>query len=266
VNRRELSRLLITTGIGVFLVGCRGRRSTVLRIGIEAAYPPFMEVGPDGTPRGFEIDIAREIFMRAGWQYELLQNDFAGLIPGLETGKFDAIMASINITDERRRRINFTQPYYRTPAQFVRRKHSDVDVTRNGLAGRRVGVQGTTNLDDWLTRTWGDVAKVIRYSTQDALYLDMRGGGRLDAMFSDLAAATIAFLRKPGGTEFEPFGQPLCGRDVVGEGVAIAVAKNRNPGFLARLNAAITAIHMDGTFARIQKRYFDFDLSCGELG
>lgn len=264
MNRREALRI-IGIGTAALLAGCRGRRTNALRIGIEAAYPPFMEIGPDGKPRGFEIDLAREIFGHAGERYELLQNDFAGLIPGLEAGKFDAIMASINITAERRKRIDFTLPYYRTPARFIRRKGSGVEITPRGLSGKRVGVQGTTNLDEWLTKAWGRIATIVRYPTQDALYLDMRAG-RLDAMFSDLAAATIAFLRQPGGDAFEPAGAPLCGRDVVGEGIAIGLAKGRNPQLLARLDAAITAIHADGTYARIQKRYFDFDLSCGSDG
>jgi len=264
MNRRQALQLL-ATATAAMLAGCRERRGNALRIGIEAAYPPFMEIGPDGAPRGFEIDLARAIFTRAGREYELLQNDFAGLIPGLAAGKFDAIMASINITEERRTHIDFTVPYYRTPAQFVRRRNSGVAITKAGLTNRNVGVQGTTNLDEWLTATWGEVATIIRYPTQDALYLDMRSG-RIEVMFSDLAAATIAFLRKPGGEAFEVVGEPLCGREVVGEGIGIGLAKGRNRELLAKLDESIRSIHADGTYARLQKQYFDFDLSCGGGG
>jgi arginine/ornithine transport system substrate-binding protein len=223
-----------------------------------------MEIGPDGKPRGFEIDSPRRS-SRARASDTSSCKTTRRSHPRTRSGKFDAIMASINITEEAKDAHRLHRAVLPHARAVRAAEGSGIEITRDGLANRAVGVQGTTNLDDWLTKTWGDVAWIVRYPTQDALYLDMHAA-RLDVMFFELAAATIAFLRKPGGEAFEPAGAPLCGREVVGEGIAIGLPKGRNPDLLARLDRAIAAIHADRTYTRIQKRYFDFDLSCGGVG
>ena len=101
-----------------------------IRIGVEGAYPPFSEVGADGKLKGFEIDLALALCAEIKAECTLVQQDFDGLIPALQSRKVDAIIASVSITDERKKVIAFSNPYYNTPAgkgyAFVGPSYDDV--------------------------------------------------------------------------------------------------------------------------------------------
>ena len=89
-----------------------------MRIGVEGAYPPFSEIGPDGKIKGFDIDIAHALCDAMKVKCTLVQQDFDGMIPALMAHKFDAILASMSITPERQKRVAFSDKYYQTPARF----------------------------------------------------------------------------------------------------------------------------------------------------
>jgi arginine/ornithine transport system substrate-binding protein len=90
-----------------------------LRIGVEGAYPPFSEVGADGKLKGFEIDLAYAYCKQMQRECELVQQEFDALIPALQSRKVDAIIASVSITDERKKSIAFSKPYLASPAAFI---------------------------------------------------------------------------------------------------------------------------------------------------
>ena len=90
-----------------------------LRIGVEGAYPPFSEIGPDGKLKGFEIELVQAYCAEMKAQCTLVQQDFDGLIPALQSRKVDAIFASVSITADRQKVVAFSKPYYATPARLV---------------------------------------------------------------------------------------------------------------------------------------------------
>ena len=115
-----------------------------LRVGVEGAYPPFSWKESDGSLKGFDIDMAMEVCERLNKECVLIEQEWDGMIPALLAKKFDTIIASMSITEERKKKIDFTVKYYNTPAKLVAKKGIGFDGTAAGLKGKRLGVQRAT--------------------------------------------------------------------------------------------------------------------------
>ena len=251
VTALSAAALAIATGVGPATAGDE------LRIGVEGAYPPFSWKEADGSLKGFDIDIAFAICERMGRECTLVEQDWDGMIPALLARKYDAIIASMSITEERKKRVDFTAKYYNTPAMFVVSEGSDLDITPAGLAGKPVGVQRGTTHQCFMEKLFPDVDLRL-YATQEEVFLDL-SAGRLDAQFSDSLQADEGFLKTDAGKGFAFAGGPQHDLECHGEGAGIAVRKGQED-LLAALNAAITAIREDGTYKAINDKYFEFDV------
>ncbi len=234
---------------------------TPLRIGVEGAYPPFSEIGTDGKLKGFDIDIALALCERIKARCELVQSEFDALIPALRAKKIDAIVASMSITPERRKNVDFTERYYSTPARMMIREGVELDISPAGLKGRKIGVQRTTIHDRYATATFKQ-STIVRYAKQDEVFLDLKSG-RLDATLVDVVAGDIGFLKTPAGKGFRFHGPFYTDPAFFGDGAGIAVRKGDDT-LRKSLNGAIAAIRADGSYKKIQDKYFAFDIYGGD--
>jgi arginine/ornithine transport system substrate-binding protein len=228
-----------------------------VRIGVEGAYPPFSEVGTDGKLKGFDIDMAMALCAEMKAECQLVQQEWDGMIPALQARKFDAIIASMAITEERKKQVNFTNKYYNTPARLIGRATLPHDISPAALKGKKIGVQRSTIHDRYATATYKD-SEIVRYAKQDDVFLDL-SSGRLDAALCDSVAADLGFLKKPAGKGFGFIGQPIDDPVFFGTGSGIAVRK-ADTDLQARFNAAIVAIRANGAWKKIADKYFDFDV------
>jgi histidine transport system substrate-binding protein len=235
-----------------------------IRLASEGAYPPFNMTAADGSMRGFDIDVGNalceELKARCTW----VKQEWDGMIPALMSRKFDAIVASMSITDERKAKVDFTNKYYASPLALIAKKGSPLQPDLATLKGKKIGVQRGTVSDNFATRYWdGKGPEIIRYAKQDEAYLDLRSG-RMDAAFADYLEAYGGFLTKPEGEGYDVAGERLFGRSaeekaVIGEGIGIAVRK-RDKELTEQLNKALAAIRANGKYDEIQKRYFPMDI------
>ena len=232
-----------------------------VRIGVEGAYPPFSWVEADGQLKGFDIEIAMALCKEMGAECTLVQQDWDGIIPALLAKKYDAIIASMSITEERKKKVAFTNKYYQTPAKFARKKGSGIEITKEGLAGKTVGVQRATTHDNFISGEFGDAVEIKRYGTQDEAYLDALAG-RLDLLLADSVAMGEGFLQTDNGKDWEYVGPGFTDVKYFGEGAGIAVRKE-DTDLRDKLNAAIDAIRANGTYEAINKKYFEFDVYGG---
>jgi arginine/ornithine transport system substrate-binding protein len=228
-----------------------------IRIAVEGAYPPFSEIGPDGKIKGFDIDIANALCAKMNAECKLVQQEFDGMIPALQARKFDAVIASMSITEERKRSVAFSDRYYSTPARLLEKKGAGLVPTPAGLKGKRIGVQRSTIHDRFVTDTFKD-SEIVRYTGQDQVYLDL-AAGRIDASLEDEVAAQAGFLKTAAGKDFEFFGPEYNDPKYFGIGAGIAMRKS-DTELQAKFNQAIKDIRADGTYQQIEKRYFDFDV------
>jgi arginine/ornithine transport system substrate-binding protein len=229
-----------------------------VRIGVEGAYPPFSYVTPEGQLAGFDIDIAKALGAAMGAQVELVAQDWDGIIPALLAKKYDAIIASMSITEERKKKVAFTHKYYQTPAKFVCKKGAMTEFSKAAIKGKKVGVQRATIHDNYLTDNYGQDVEVVRYGTQDEAYLDLVAG-RVDMLLADSVALSDGFLKKPEGQDYQFIGPDLTDPRWFGEGAGIAIRKE-DKDLVEMFNKAIQKIRADGTYKKIQDKYFDFNV------
>ena len=234
----------------------------LVRIGVEGAYPPFSYTTADGELEGFDIDIARALGKAMGVDIKLVAQDWDGIIPALMARKYDAIIASMSITEERKKKVAFTNKYYNTPAKFVCKKGAMKDFTREQVAeataGKKIGVQRATIHDNFITDNGGEGVEIKRYATQDEAYMDLVAG-RVDMLLADSVAIDGGFLKKPEGQDYQFVGPDLTDKKWFGEGSGIACRK-KDTDLVEMFNKAIAQIRSDGTYKSSQDKYFDFDV------
>ena len=227
-------------------------------LGTEGAYPPFNWIDENGDLQGFDIEIGNALCAAAKLDCTWEVQDWDGIIPGLLAKKYDAIVASMSITEERKQKVDFTGKYYTTPAKFVRMKGSGIEITNEGLDGLAVGVQRATIHENFLRDNYGDIVTIKAYATQDEANLDFVAG-RVDLLLADSVALLEGFLNTPQGAGAEFAGPDFTDPRWFGEGAGIALRKGETE-LLEALNRAIAAIRADGTYKKINDAYFDFDV------
>src|SRR5579863_6858367 len=237
----------------------RPERPDLSRIGsirflTELDYPPFDYTGPDGNPAGFNVDLARLICDEIKVTCTIQARPFASLLDALNEGRGDAVIASIAPAPETRRRADFTDPYYRTPARFAaRRDYPAGDVVPERLEGKKVGVVAGTAHEAYLKAMFTE-AEVRPYPTAEAARNALRQK-EVDLLFDDGIA--LAFwlngTDSAGCCAFR--GGPFLESRFFGEGVGIAV-KRGNDLLRQSLNWALFQLWEKGSFTDLWLRYF----------
>jgi len=255
--RRRLAVLAAVLSLAGSAVWAQAPDWTKIRIGVEGAYPPFSEMGADGKIKGFDIDIANALCAQMQAECTLVAQEWDGMIPALVARKFDAIIASMAITEERKKSVAFTDKYYNTPAWLIAKAGVPADNSPAAWKGKKIGVQRTTTHDRYLTKYFKD-SEIVRYAKQDDLLLDL-AAGRVDAVLCDSVAGDLGFLKKPAGKGFARVGASIDDAAIFGTGTGIAIRKG-DAALVQRFNAAIAAIRANGVYKKIQDKYFDFDV------
>lgn len=249
-------RNLVLAAVGLLA----GAPVAALDVCVEGAYPPFSEVKADGTVQGFDIDIASALCAALGEACAFKLTRWERMIPALRGDVCDAIVASMSDTDARRRLIDFTQPYYRSPVRFVAAHGSEGLGDADGaeaLAGKVVGVQRGTVNETFMKAHYPDTPLKL-YGSQEHVLIDLTLG-RLDAALGEALQLEAGFLDTPAGEGFAFYGAPRYDPAIQGRGAAIGVRKD-DPLLRDRLNAGLAAIRADGRYAAIARRYFDADM------
>ena len=222
-----------------------------VRFGIEGAYPPFSWTETDGSIKGFDVDMANALCEEMQVKCQIVAQDWDGIIPGLLAKKYDVIIASMSITDERKRAVDFTERYYSNSLRYIAKKGSGLDP--ENLKGKAIGAQRATIAGQYLEDNLTGVVDIKLYDTQEAAYLDLEAG-RVDGVLGDMLV-NYEWLNSDAGKGFEFVGEAFNRSDVIG----IALRKG-NDELREKINKAIAEIREDGTYAKINAKYFPFDI------
>jgi polar amino acid transport system substrate-binding protein len=229
-------------------------RIQTIRFLTDVDYPPFNYVGPDGNPAGFNVDLARLICQEIKISCTIQARSFDTLLDALNDNRGDAVIASIAPTADTRRRADFTDPYYRTPARFVARLDTAInDVLPERLEGKKIAVIAGTSHEAYLKAMFTE-AQVRSYPNAEAAREALRNK-EVDLLFGDGIA--LAFwlngADSAGCCSFR--GGPFLESRFFGEGIGIAVKRDNDLLRLA-LNWALFQLWEKGSFTDLWLRYF----------
>ena len=232
-----------------------------VRFGVAAEpYPPFSSKDASGKWVGFEIDLMDAVCAQMNAKCSIVEVAWDGIIPALQAEKFDVIWSSMLITDKRKETIDFTDKYYHTPAEIIGPKSEQITIdfkNPDSLKGKVVGVQTNTAHFRFISKYFPSATLKI-YDTQDNSNADL-AAGRLDLEMAD-AVVLNEFIKTDQGKDMEVKGLPPMSDTVVfGYGVGGGVRKT-DTALKEKLNAAIAAIRANGTYDKVAKKYFDFDV------
>ena len=231
-----------------------------IKFGVDATYPPFESLSPSGAFQGFDIDLGKAICAELKVKCAFVSQSFDGIIPALQARKFDAILSSMTVTPERAKQISFSSEMYDEPTSLIVKKGSGLMPTAASLKGKTVGVEAGTIQETYAKTYWQpNGVNVVSYQGQDQVYADLISG-RLDASLQDSVEADYGFLKTPKGAGFEIGGNATDDpKDVLGSYIAIGVRKDE-PELLKKIDWAIKEIHANGTYTKLQAKYFNFNI------
>ena len=229
-------------------------RVTLIRFLTENDYPPFNYAGQDGNPAGFNVDLARMVCEELKIACTIQMRRFDTLIDSLSDNRGDAVIASIAITAQTRSRVDFSDPYYRTPARFVAKRDLAIDDVRpEQLEGKKVAVVAGSAHEAYLKGLFTE-AEPRSFPTMEAAR-DALMSGEVDLLFGD--GISLAFWLN--GTESNNCcafrGGPFIDSRYFGEGVGIAVRRGNDPLRLG-FNWALFRLWERGRFSDLWLRYF----------
>lgn len=220
----------------------------VLRVGTESSYAPFEFTDATGKLVGFDIDLAEAVAKEMGAQIEWVQMPFDGLIPAMLTSQVDMAVASFTITEERKKRINFSSPYYRSGLTFVLRKADESKYTSvESLKGQRLCAQ-LGSVSAMKAQTFSP-DKVTTFNDAYAAYLELKSGG-CEAVLNDRPVNLYFMANSKGAGDFVELNELMDAEDM-----AMVVPKN-NQELLDKVNQALSALKEKGTYQQIYDKWF----------
>ncbi|MBC7942695.1 MAG: transporter substrate-binding domain-containing protein [Chitinophagaceae bacterium] len=227
-----------------------------IRVAVEGNYPPFSKLGTDGKLSGFDIDMALALCAQMAAECTLVQQEWDGMMPALNAKKFDMIVASMTISDERRKAAEFSDPYYSVPSRFIAKAGAFKDASPASFKGRKIIVLRNSPRAKHLAEQFRG-SELLLVGKETDVYQEL-AAGRGDIAFGSMVVSGEAFLKQPQGAGYAQVGTPV--NLDAGGGVGIAFRKS-DTLLRDKVNAALKAFRAGGGYQKLAARYFDFDVS-----
>ena len=254
----RLAKLLLVCGLATVAAvsSAAAKEWKTLRFGTDATYAPFESVATNGDIVGFEVDYGMALCKKMNVTCTFQNQDWDGIIPALLANKFDVIFSSMNITDERKKKVLFSDMYYATPPVFVGQAAGGTDTSAAALKGKTIGTQSSTIHANYLEKFYKD-SEIKLYPTQDEPNLDL-ASGRLDYVMGDLLVEQD-FIEKKGNGCCKLLAKVARVPEIHGPGVGAAF-RPEDTDLAGMFNKAIAEADADGTFKTLETKYFKDDI------
>jgi octopine/nopaline transport system substrate-binding protein len=280
-----LKNIILSTVLSVVIIpsvsSAWAEDITKIRIATEGAYEPWNYTLPDGSLAGYEIELTKELCLRMKVECEVVAQDWDGMLPALNAGKFDAIIASMGVTPDRQKVADFSDPYSRAPNAFLAMKEMGldkivparddfnmrtdpdgskkaVDALAAALKGKVLGIQGSTTAGLFADEYLKDTVTIRSYKTLDEMNLDLVAG-RVDVVMANVTVLNAA-LAKPDMSGAALVG-PTFVEGVLGSGTTNVALRKGETALKEKFNAAIKEINSDGFNKTLTEKWFGADIS-----
>lgn len=259
--KKGLIVALITFLLTAILAGCSGNKeasgnkstsvlnrvedSKVLKVGFEGTYPPFNYLDKNQKYSGFDVDISKEIAKRLGVKAEFVATKWDGLLGGLKADKFDIIIGQMSVTEERKKSVDFTNPYVVTGSVLITRKDTNNITKLEDIKGKNVGVGGGTTFEEVARSVNG--ANVKLYKAVNDYTTDLINK-RLDVIINDKLLMSYNIKEKDLPIKIS---SEILNKDEIGMAI-----KKGNKDFVEKVDGVLSDMKEDGTYNEIYKKWF----------
>ncbi|WP_419180339.1 transporter substrate-binding domain-containing protein [Bacillus xiapuensis] len=222
----------------------------VLKVGVMGTYQPYNFLNKDKQMDGFDVDIAKEIGKRLGVKVEFVAQEFSGMIAGLQAQKFDAVISQMTITDDRKKQMDFSDPYITNNVKVIVRQDNNTIKSVNDFKGKDIGVGLGTNDETYLRTVLLPKVGDFNIKTYDDVITSLKDldAGRIDATINNMYA--IKPVVEKNGFKIKAVGEP-----VKSDQAGIAVRKG-NAAFVKEINKILNEMKKDGTYKKIFVKWF----------
>ncbi|MBI0579265.1 transporter substrate-binding domain-containing protein [Neobacillus cucumis] len=239
----------------LFIAACGSKETTgekadsgkVYKVGVDTTYPPF-EYKDGNDYKGIDIDLINAIAKNQGFKIELNPMDFGGIIPAMQANQLDVAIAGMSITDERKKVVDFSTPYFDAGLTVVVKKDNSTIKSVNDLKGKTVAVKkGTTGAKYAQDNASKLGIKVVQFNDSPAMFQEV-SNGNADALIEDYPVISYAIAQKDLGLK-------IVGDRLNGDQYGIAVLKGQNKDLIEKINKGLAELKKDGTYDKIVKSY-----------
>ncbi|CDZ32362.1 Arginine/ornithine binding protein AotJ [Neorhizobium galegae bv. officinalis] len=268
------------TAMTLMATAAAAQDKTEIVIATEGAFPPYNLTRPDGTLDGYDIELGKNLCERMKIKCAFVAQAFDGIIPALNAGKFDAIMAGMSATEKRKEVIDFSMSYGSTGQSFATLKDSPlakmpmkdelfslasneagarkaVEQLKPLLQGKTVGVQTASIAARFIDEYLKGVVQVREYKTTEQHDLDLVSG-RVDFVMASMGYLMTA-VQKPTNSDLTIVGPRFQG-GFLGAGSSVGLRKG-DTGLKQKFDEAIAAAKADGTTTKLSMKWFGFDMT-----
>ncbi|TWD93200.1 amino acid ABC transporter substrate-binding protein (PAAT family) [Neobacillus bataviensis] len=239
----------------VFIAACGSKETSgektnsdkVYKVGVDTTYPPF-EYKDGNEYKGIDIDLINAIAKNQGFKIELNPMDFGGIIPAMQANQLDVAIAGMSITDERKKVVDFSTPYFDAGLTVVVKKDNSTIKSVKDLKGKTVAVKkGTTGAEYAQTNASKLGINVVQFNDSPAMFQEV-SNGNADALIEDYPVISYAIAQKDLGLK-------IVGDRLNGDQYGIAVLKGQNKDLIEKINKGLAELKKDGTYDKIVKTY-----------
>lgn len=224
-----------------------GKSEKVYKVGVDTTYPPF-EFKEGDEYKGIDIDLINAIAENQGFEIELSPMDFGGIIPAMQANQLDVAIAGMSITDERKKVVDFSTPYFDAGLTIVVKEDNTNIKSVEDLKGKTVAVKkGTTGAQYAQDNADKLGIKVVQFNDSPAMFQEV-SNGNAEALIEDYPVISYAIAQKDLGLK-------IVGDRLNGDQYGIAVLKGQNKDLLEKINKGLEELKKDGTYDEIIKTY-----------
>jgi polar amino acid transport system substrate-binding protein len=241
--------------LSIFIAACGSKETAdekdkggkVYKVGVDTTYPPF-EFKEGNDYKGIDIELINAIAKNQDFKIELSPMDFGGIIPAMQANQLDVAIAGMSITDERKKVVDFSTPYFDAGLTVVVKEDNSSIKSVEDLKGKKIAVKKGTTGAKYATDNAAKLGiTVVQFNDSPAMFQEV-SNGNADALIEDYPVISYAIAQKDLGLK-------IVGDRLNGDQYGIAVLKGENADLLKKINTGLAELKKDGTYDKIIKTY-----------